>query len=185
MARIAPIELEEASPKTGAALDVVQKRLGMVPAMMRTMARSSAVLDGYLNLNAALSRTTLPTSLREQIALTVSEINGCEYCLAAHTALGRMAGLSVDEITDSRRGVSTDRRTETVLRFARSIVEQRGRVDDAEVSRVRAAGLSEGEVAEIVALVALSIFTNYFNLVAGTELDFPAADALEAAGAAR
>jgi AhpD family alkylhydroperoxidase len=86
----------------------VQKKLGMTPNMMRTMAQSPAVLEGYLNLSSALGGGSLPAKLREQIALVVGEANGCEYCLSAHSAIGRMLGLSEEEILDSRRGESSE-----------------------------------------------------------------------------
>ena len=111
--------------------------------------------------------------LREQLALTVSELNGCQYCLSGHTALGSMVGLSDEEIADSRRGVSPDRKTEAVLQFARSVVAERGKVSDDAVATVRGAGVSDAEIAEVVAHVAVNIFSNYFNHVADTEIDFP------------
>ena len=111
--------------------------------------------------------------LREQIALTVSELNGCHYCLSAHTALGKMVGLGDEEIADSRRGVSPDRKTEAVLQFARKVVTERGWVSDDDVASVRATGTTDAELAEIVGAVALNIFSNYFNHVAGTDVDFP------------
>ena len=117
--------------------------------------------------------------LREQIALTVGEVNGCHYCVSAHSALGRMAGLSDDDLVDARRGNATDGKADTALRFARTIVEKRGLVSDEDVDRVRNAGFDDAEISEIVAAVALNIFTNYFNHVADTEVDFPEVKPLE------
>jgi uncharacterized peroxidase-related enzyme len=137
------------------------------------MANSPAVLEAYLGFGNSLGQSSLSPKLREQIALTVGEVNQCGYCLAAHCALGKMAGLGDEEIADSRRGASTDRKTEAILQFARQIVTERGWVSDDDVQSVRAAGVSDTEIAETVATVALNIFTNYFNHVAGTEIDFP------------
>ena len=145
---------------------------------MRTMANSPAVLQAYLDFTSALSSGALSAKLREQIALTVSEVNDCDYCLAAHSAVGRMVGLSEEEVLDSREAISTDRKVETALRFARQLVENRGWVTDEDLSRVRDAGYDDGEIAEIVANVALINFSNYLDHVAETEADFPPVPAL-------
>ncbi|MEZ6084641.1 MAG: peroxidase-related enzyme [Phycisphaerae bacterium] len=173
MPRLKAIETAEAEPKAKTLLNGVQKKLGMTPNLMRTMANSPAVLEAYLGFSNTLGQSSLSTKLREQIALTVGEVNRCQYCLAAHNALGKMAGLGDEEIADSRRGTSTDRKTEAVLKFARRIVAERGWVSDEDVASVRAVGVNDVEIAEIVAVVALNIFTNYFNHVAGTKVDFP------------
>ncbi|OWY73105.1 peroxidase [cyanobacterium TDX16] len=184
MPRINAIETAEAAPKARTLLQGVQKKLGMTPNLMRTMANSPAVLEAYLGFSNSLGQSSLSPKLREQIALTVGEVNRCQYCLAAHATLGKMVGLGDEEIADSRRGVSPDRKTEAVLRFARKIVTERGWVSDADVAAVRAASVSDAEIAEIVAAVALNIFTNYFNHVAGTEVDFPEVEPAEASACA-
>jgi uncharacterized peroxidase-related enzyme len=144
------------------------------------MANSPAVLDAYLGFSSALTGGELPAKLRESIALTVGEANGCQYCVSAHSALGSGAGLSDQEIADSRRGASTDLESAAALRFARKIVAERGRVSDEDVTALREAGFDDGGIAEIVANVAINLFTNYFNHVAETEIDFPEAKALDA-----
>ena len=180
MPRLKAIETAEAAPKAKAFLEGVQNKLGMTPNLMRTMANSPAVLEAYLGFGNALGKGTLSPKLREQIALTVGELNGCQYCLSAHTALGKMVGLGDEDIADSRRGVSPDRKTEAVLQFARKVVTERGWVSDDDVESLRAAGTTDAELAEIVGAVALNIFSNYFNHVAGTEVDFPEVEALSA-----
>ena len=177
MPRLKAIETSEADPKAKALLESVQNKLGMTPNGMRTMANSPAVLEAYLGFSHALGKGSLPSKLREQIALTVGELNGCQYCLSAHSALGKMVGLSDEEIADSRRGVSPDRKTEAVLQFASKVVTERGWVSDEDVAALRSVGANDAEVAEIVAIVAANIFANYFNHVAGTEVDFPEVDA--------
>lgn len=173
MPRLEAIEAANAGPKAKALLEGVQKKLGMTPNLMRTMANSPAVLDAYLAFSNSLSPSSLSGKVREQLALTIAEVNRCQYCLAAHTALGKMAGLSDEVIADSRRGKSTDRKTEAMLGFARKVVAERGWVSDADVQSVRGAGVNDAEIAELIAVVAFNIFTNYFNHVAGTEVDFP------------
>ncbi len=172
MPRLRAVETTEADPKAKALLEGVKAKLGVTPNLMRTMANSPAVLDAYLAFSNSLGRSSLSTKLREKIALAVGELNRCQYCLAAHSALGKMAGLGDEEIADSRRGVSPDRKTEAVLQFARRVVVERGWVKDEDVESVRTAGASDAEIAEVVATVALNVFTNYFNHVAGTEVDF-------------
>ncbi len=178
MPRLKAIVTAEAEPKTKAILEGVQQKMGMTPNLMRTMANSPAVLEAFLGFGNALTEGVLSPKLREQIALTVSESNGCQYCVAGHTTFGKMVGLSDEEIADGRRGSSPDRKTEAVLQFARKIVSERGWVSDDDVSKVRSAGVSDAEITEIVAHVALKIFTNYFNHVANTEVDFPQVEAL-------
>lgn len=173
MPRLKPVTKDQANAKAKPFLEAVEKKLGTIPNLMKTMANAPAVLEAYLGFSGTLAKGTLSPKLREQIALVVGESNRCDYCLAAHSALGRMAGLSDEEITDSRRGSSPDRKTESVLGFARTLVAERGRVSDEDVAKVRAAGFDDGGIAEIVANVSLNIFTNYFNHVADADVDFP------------
>lgn len=175
MPRIQPVRPEAADPKTAELLSSVKKKLGMVPNLISTMAQSPAVATAYLGFSQALAGGLLPARLREQIALTVGQANECGYCIAAHCAIGQKAGLSETELAQARHGTAPDDKDGAALTFARKLVDQRGRVTDADVEQVRRAGYGDGEINEIVANVALNIFTNYFNHVAGTEIDFPAA----------
>lgn len=173
MSRIQPVNDEQATGKVKEMLHAVNAKLGMTPNMMKTMARSDAVLEAYLNFSGALAGGKLDAPLREQIALIAAEINGCAYCASAHTAIGKMVGLSGDAILAARRGSSGDAKNDAALRFARTVIVNRGQVSEADVKAVKDAGFSEGEIGEIVANVALNIFTNYFNEIAQTEIDFP------------
>ncbi len=181
MTRIEPIDPRDSDGTTRDLLDGVRRKLGMTPNLTRTMARSAATLGGYLGLSGALDGGALSRREREQIALAVAETNGCGYCLAAHSAAGKLVGLSELELRDARRGSATGKREDEILRFAVEVLARRGRVSDNALHRVRQAGVTEGEITEIVANVALHVFTNYLNLVARTEVDFPAAPALETA----
>lgn len=173
MSRIQPVKHEQASGKVKEWLDAVKAKLGTAPNMVKTMAQSPAVLEGYLNFDRALAGGRLDARLREQIALISAEVNGCGYCASAHTAIGKMVGLGTDAILAARSGHSSDSKAEAALRFARTVIVNRGEVSDADVQAVRQAGFSDGEIGEIVANIALNIFTNYFNTVAKTEIDFP------------
>jgi len=174
------VDPKQAQGKQKELLDAVQKKLGMTPNLVRVFANSPAVLQGYLGLTDSLGEGTLETKVSEQIALTVAESNGCDYCLAAHSAVGRMIGLNRDEILDARQGTSSDSRVNAALQFAQSVVEKSGWVDDEDIAQVRNAGYGDGEISEIVAHVVLNIFRNYFNHIAATPIDFPKAEPLAA-----
>ena len=173
MTRIQPVNYEASTGKVRELLDAVNNKLGLTPNMMKTMAQSAAVLEAYLSFNEALSNGKLNARLREQIALIAAEINGCGYCASAHTALGQMVGLGKDAILAARQGHSIDAKTDAALRFAHLVIVKRGEVSDADVQAVKDAGFSDAEISEIIANVALNIFTNYFNVIAGTDIDFP------------
>jgi uncharacterized peroxidase-related enzyme len=173
MSRLKTIQTEEATGKAKDLLEAVQAKLKITPNMTRVMANSPAVLEGYLSFSGALAGGSLNPKLREQLALEVGEQNQCQYCVSAHTAIGKMVGLSDGEIESARDAQSSSPKSTAALLFARQIVEKRGKATEADVNAVRAAGFTDGEIAEIVAQVALNIFTNYFNNTAGVEVDFP------------
>jgi len=173
MSRLAAIQPEQATGRAKELLDAVQKALKITPNMTRVMANSPAVLEGYLAFSGALAHGVLPPKLREELALAVGEANACQYCVSAHTAIGKMAGLSDSEIDAARGAKSELARTAAALQFAREIVRKKGITTDADVQAVRAAGFNDGEIAEIIAHVALNVFTNYFNNTAEVEVDFP------------
>jgi len=175
MSRIpTPATIQDAPDASQGLLDAVQKQLGSVPNLFRLVANSPAALEGYLSLNGALGKGKLDPATRERIALAVAQINGCGYCLAAHTYLGKnLARLSDAEMRTNRNGGSTDARADAAVRFAAEIVEARGRVASSAVDAVKAAGYSDAEIVEVVAHVALNTLTNYVNEVFGTEIDFP------------
>lgn len=180
MPRIAAVEPDQASPEAQQILSEVNDKFGMIPNLARTLANSPAALKGYLALGEALEGSVLPAKLREQIALTVSQANGCDYCVAAHCAIGKSVGLSNSELTDARHSSSPDTRVDIALRFAKRLVEARGQVGDDDLDRVRRAGYGDGAIADIVAIVAWKTFANYLNHVAGTDLDFPTAPEVKA-----
>lgn len=175
MPRIAATASIEASPAASQPpLEGVKKQLGSVPNLFRTVANSPAALQGYLGLNGALAKGKLSAATRERIALTVAQINGCGYCLSAHSYIAKnLAKLDDGEIAANRDASSGDPRAEAALRFAAKVVQARGRVSDADVSEVKRAGYDDAEVIEIVAHVALNTLTNYVNEVAKTDIDFP------------
>ena len=181
MPRLKAIEPGQVTGQAKELLAAVNEKYGMVPNLARTLANSPAALQGYLVFGEALDGGVLPAKLCEQIALTVSEANGCGYCVAAHCAIGKSVGLSDSELTDARQSSSPDSKVNAALHFARQLVENRGWVSDEDVDRVRRAGYGDAEIAELVAVVAWKTFANYFNHVAGTKVDFPAVPAVATA----
>ena len=173
MPRIVPIDPTKAQGTAKNLLDGVKAKYGMTPNLMSTLAHAPAALAGYLDFGQALAGGSLGPALRESIALAVAGENGCDYCASAHTAGGAMAGLDAGELALNLEGRSADPKVEAALSFAKTLAAKRGWVADGDLARVRAAGYGDGEIAEIVANVALNIFSNYFNHVAETEIDFP------------
>lgn len=178
MSRIEPVDQDGAPAEVKSLLREASALWGLVPNVMRTMARSAPALRAWIGMVSALEQGTLPPCLRARIAILVAQINQSEYCLRAHGALGRAAGLTEEEIQDSRRGTATDRRIEGALVFVRALVENGGRLRSNDLARVRGAGYCDAEVVEMIAHVAANVFTNYLNMVTETEADFPPLPAL-------
>ncbi|MCZ4315800.1 carboxymuconolactone decarboxylase family protein [Comamonadaceae bacterium G21597-S1] len=182
MSRIpTPASIDAAPAAARTHLEAVNRQLGVVPNLFRLVANSPSALEGYLAMSGALAKGSLPAQTRERIALAVAQINACDYCLAAHTYLGKHAAKLGDaEIAANRHGGSLDPKADAAVRFATKIVRERGHVSDADVQAVRMAGYDDAQIVEIVQHVALNTWTNYINEVAGTEIDFPQAQALAA-----
>jgi uncharacterized peroxidase-related enzyme len=176
-----PATIDAAPAASQPLLEGVKKMLGSVPNLFRMTATSPAALEGYLGLNGALAKGSLTPQTRERIALAVAQINGCAYCLSAHTYLGKnLAKLDEAEIAANRAGGSSDPKADVAVRFAVKLVRERGKVSDADVSAMSMAGYSDAEIVEVVAHVALNTLTNYLNEAFGTPVDFPAVSATAA-----
>jgi len=171
MVRIQPNTNPDA--KSQEPLAGIKQKMGKIPNIFATLAHSPAALNYFLSASGALSASKLSSALREQIALTVAGANSCDYCASAHTALGKMQKITEGELAKNLQAMSGDAKTQAALKFARKIVDLRGAVSDADLAAIRSAGYSDGEIVEIIAVVCNNIFTNYFNHVAGTAVDFP------------
>jgi uncharacterized peroxidase-related enzyme len=180
MTRVPLIDAAQSSGERRELLDQVQKNFGAVPAMFRAVANSPAALKSMFGSFGALGHGSLPPKLGELIAIAVANRNRCEYCLAAHAALGQKAGASAGEIADAQIGKSTDPQTAAALNFALKLVDQRGQVSAADVAALRTSFDDEG-VVEIIAHVALNLFTNYVNVALEVPVDFPAINLRDAA----
>lgn len=173
MSRIPPLDPEKVQGKVRELLDKIKAKSGRVPNIFKAMAHSPVALQAYLGMSGAFSDAKLPLKVREQIALTVGEDNQCGYCVAAHSAIGKLSGLTPEEIEAGRRAKSPDAKTDAILKFAKKLSANRGNITDPEFREVREAGCSDEEVLEIITAVTLNLFTNYVNHVADTAVDFP------------
>jgi uncharacterized peroxidase-related enzyme len=152
---------------------------GVVPNMFKAIGNSPAALQSMFGSFGALAGAKIGARLGEQIAVYVANINRCEYCLAAHTALGQKAGLSAEQIAGAQAGQSSDAKTQAALSFSAKLVINRAQISGEDVQAVRDGGFSDEEIAEILAHVALNIFTNYTNIAFDVEIDFPKVNLLQ------
>jgi uncharacterized peroxidase-related enzyme len=186
MSRIpTPATISDAPEASRPLLEAVNQLLGSVPNMFRLIANSPAALEGYLSMNGALGKGQLPAATRERVALAVAEINGCDYCLSAHTYLAKnIAKLDDAEITANRNGASNEPKADAAVRFAAQVTRKRGQVSQSDFSAVRAAGYTDAQILEIVQHVALNTWTNLVNNVFETAIDFPVVTSRAAAAVA-
>lgn len=173
MSRLTALDPEEATGKTKELFEILQREMGMIPNMMRVLGNSSATLNAYMCFNEGMSHSTLTSTLRELIALTVANANGCDYGNAAHSFVAREIGLNAPTTDDARHGIHSDVKITAALRFAKEVLSKRGAVSDETIQHVKAAGYTQGEIIDIIAQISLSIFTNYINIAAVTDIDFP------------
>jgi uncharacterized peroxidase-related enzyme len=170
---IPAVDPSTATGKLKELFDGIATRSGRVANIQKTMGNSPAALQGYVAFNEALKEGQLSPQFREQIALAIGEANCCDYCISAHTAIGKMVGLDENDVAAARRSRADDDKTEVALAFVHKMVVARGQVSDDELQKLRAAGYTDGEIIEIIAHIALNTFTNYFNRIAKTTVDFP------------
>ncbi len=178
MATILPLDPTQASPEVASILQAVKTKLGRVPNLFLTLAKAPAALKTYLSASEALASGQLDAQQREVIALAVAEANGCDYCLAAHSAIGKMVGLDAGTILQARSGVPANGRQAALTAFARAVVRERGQVSALDLQAAREGGLDDQDLLEVVANVAVNVLTNYTNLVADTVVDFPIVERL-------
>lgn len=181
MSRVFLVDARNTTGEGRVLLDQIQQAFGATPNMFRAVANSPAALKSMWGAFGALGGGVIPAKLGEQIAVAVADYNACEYCLAAHTSLGRMAGASAEEMTAAQAGHSADARTTVALRFALKLVDSRGQVHDGDFQPLRDAGFTDQEIVEILAHVALNLFTNYVNVAFAVPVDFPSVKLRKAA----
>lgn len=173
MSRIAVITPATATAEQNALLDAIQAKLGMVPNFLKVFANSPAALRAFLGLHSIAGEGSLDAPTRERIALALAQQNTCEYCLAAHTAIGRKAGLTGQEIQANRAGGSEDAKAAVAVQFARALVEHKGDVTTAEIQSMRAVGYSDADIVEVITHVGMNLLTNILGKASRVEIDFP------------
>jgi uncharacterized peroxidase-related enzyme len=172
MSRINAISLETATDATRPVLEGVKKKIGFLPNLFATLAKAPVALDTYVQASATLGKSSLSAKEKEAVYLATSQVNGCDYCLAAHTFFGSKAGLSAEDIVAARQG-----ELNAHAALAYQLTESRGHLSDEQIAAARAAGIDDSKIIEVIAVVAVQTLTNYLNNVALTEIDFPAIDA--------
>lgn len=173
MARINIVTTDSATAEQNALFDAIQSQLGMVPNFLRVFANSPEALKAFLGLHGIANGGSLDAQTRERIALALAEQNTCEYCLSAHTAIGRKAGLDSAEMNANRAGTSQDAKAAVAVKFARSLVEHTGEVTTAELLEMRAAGYSESDIVEVITHVGMNLLTNILGKAGRVDIDFP------------
>lgn len=173
MSRVPLINPHDTTPDRQAVLSQIHAAFGATPNMFKAVANSPAALKSMWGSFGALGSGVIPAQVGEQIAVAIANRNACEYCLAAHTALGRKAGASAAQMSAAQDGNSGDPKIAAALRFALRVVEGRGQIADSDVQDLRNAGYGDEEIVEILAHVALNLFTNYVNVAFAVPVDFP------------
>lgn len=173
MSRVQLINVSDATSDRKVLLDQVNQAFGTIPNMFKATANSPAALKSMWGSFGALGKGVIGKKLGEKIAVAVANRNQCEYCLAAHTYIGKGAGISLDELQGAQSGHSSDPKTAAALSFALKLVNQRGQVSQTDTQELRGAGFDDEQIVEIIAHVALNLFTNYINIALDVPVDFP------------
>lgn len=173
MSRITTITNETATPEQAALFDAIQAQIGMVPNFLKVFANSPAALRAFLGLHGIANEGSLDLPTRERIALALAQQNSCEYCLSAHSAIGKKAGLDNSEINANRSGSSNDSKAAVAVKLARSLAEHSGDITTAELIEARNAGYSDADIVEIITHVGMNILTNILGKASRVEIDFP------------
>ena len=175
--RIETLNPETTTGKSKELFDAVQKKLGFIPNLIKVFGNSPATLQTYLSLGELTASGNFSNKFREQLALVIAEENSCNYCLSAHTAIGKMNGLTDEQTEQNRQGLADSAKVQAGLQFAQSVTKNKGQVSNEELATAKAAGFNDGDILEIVLNVVSNTLTNYVNHIAETEVDFPSVEA--------
>jgi uncharacterized peroxidase-related enzyme len=173
MSRINLVTSKQANEEQLALYSVIEKKVGIVPNFLKVFANSPTALKAFLGLQTIVNEGNLDAKTKERIALGLAEQNACQYCISAHTAIGKSVGLTGDEISANRSGSSQDAKAAVAVKFARSLAENNGEVTTAELLEIRTVGYSDAEIVEIITHVGMNILTNILNKASRVEIDFP------------
>ena len=168
---------EQASPANQALMDNLKKSLSFVPNLYATFTHSETALGTYLALQNA--RSSLSPKAREVINLSVSQINGCRYCLAAHTMVGKMLGFSDEEVLEIRRGSARfDARLDALTKLTHNVMMTRGHTDKEVLQAFFDAGWNEGNLVDVMMVIGDKTISNYLHSTTEIPVDFPSAPEL-------
>lgn len=175
--KIETLNPDTTTGKSKELFNVVQSKLGFIPNLIKVFGNSPATLQTYLSLGELTASGNFSNKFREQLALAIAEENNCNYCLSAHTAIGKMNGLSDEQTEQNRRGLANEAKTQAALQFAQKVTSKRGQVSSDEIQTIKNAGYNDEDILEIVLNVVANTLTNYVNHIADTEVDFPSVEA--------
>lgn len=168
---------EQVSENNKVIFDNLKKAIGMVPNLYATMAYSDNALANYVGFQSG--KTSLRAKEKEAVNLIVSQVNGCNYCLSAHTAIGKMHGFTDEQIIEIRKGgASFDAKLDALVKLAKSITETKGHADSALVDNFLAAGYNQGSLVDVIMLIGDKTIMNYLHNLTDVPVDFPLAPAL-------
>lgn len=167
---------EQVSPESQVLFDILQKRLGKVPNLYATMGHSSHAMKAFLEFEETLGKGIFTPKEREAIALVVSELNACAYCLAGHTALAIKRGFTKEETLAIRKNQTDDNKLNAIIQLASSITINKGKPEEQLLADFYGVGFNEGALMELIGLITVRVFTNYVFAATEIPIDFPAAD---------
>lgn len=173
MTRLQNVTPDQATGDLAQTYGAIKKQMGGVVNLFQALGNNHQALTGYLQIGGLLKESGLSAVELETIALLSAQMNGCEYCQSAHSALGKMAGMKPDEILSVRKGTGTDTKSTALVKFVKEVISEKGRVSDATFNSIKSAGYNDSQVTAIFLSAAQNIFTNYFNNFNGTVVDFP------------
>jgi uncharacterized peroxidase-related enzyme len=178
MSRLQSVSVEEANGKTAELYSAIKSSIGGVPNIYQSLGNSPRALEIFLGIGGGLKGGLLSAQEQEAIALAVGQHNNCDYCLAAHTAIGGILKIPSEELVANRKGSSTDKKKEALLTLTKEIIDEKGYVSDTTLNNFRKAGYTDSHIPEVLLSIIQNTFTNYFNHINKTEVDFPAAPKL-------
>ncbi|MBY0369332.1 carboxymuconolactone decarboxylase family protein [bacterium] len=178
MSKLQNVTPEQAQGELANVYADIKKQMGGVIQLFQALGNSTAALNGYLSIGGLLKGGHLSAVELETISLVTAQANSCEYCLSAHTVLGKKVGMKPEEILDARKGTTSDPKAKALISFVREVISEKGRTSDKSFSELQAAGYTDAQVPEIFLAIVQNIYTNYFNNFNGTKLDFPKVDSI-------
>lgn len=180
MTTLKPLTREQASPSVQPIFDVLKSKVGMVPNLYATIANSANTLPAYLAFDEALGKGVFTAKERQAIFLVVSQVNGCDYCQAAHTAIGKMNGFTEEETVQLRSANIADKKLNALTILAAEITGKHGKPSQQSLDNFAGAGYGNDALVELVAHIGYKTVANYLHNIAHFPIDFPLAQKLEA-----